>query len=162
MSRNGTKQPIDFRQEALNALKDIDSHEADRRQNQAQVQHKKDKRERRKVYIQCAILIFSVAVILYQSPQLIHATTGTPKPLRSGTHNTDAATDRCIGNLWSVFSQAQLEQVSVTTLTCPLSNTPYQIERKGKSITVKCPNPKKHHLTQIVISTENPIPELIP
>lgn len=105
------------------------------------------------------VLIACLGFIAYQSPRLL-ASFKEPKPARMGTYATDAATDKCIKNLWQLAYELQQGKKGVSqTLVCPASGEPYVIGR-GPNLTIHCPNPGNHGFRSIAVSKNNPVPEL--
>ena len=107
------------------------------------------------------LLVLSLTVVAYQFPALRKALEG-PRPIRQGTSETDAKTDACIGNLWTIAKELQQSGDFDDGLRCPSSGKPYAAEGAGEEITVSCPNPQAHGLTVLSVSRAVPVPEARP
>ncbi|MDF1535837.1 MAG: hypothetical protein P1S46_04955 [bacterium] len=82
----------------------------------------------------------------------------SPQPLRHGTFETDAGTDRCIEELWKISRQLQDKKLSSPMPLCPLSGKPYEVIEVENDTIVNCPNPGEHSLTRLGVSRKKPIP----
>jgi hypothetical protein len=84
------------------------------------------------------------------------------QPLRHGTFETDAVTDRCILKLWKISRQLQDGKLPSPMPLCPLSRKPYDVIEGENDILVTCPNPEEHGLSRLSISWKRPIPLALP
>ncbi len=106
-----------------------------------------------------AVLLACLAVIAYQAPRLITAFR-EPKPVRMGAYATDAATDRCLKNLWRLAGDLQQgKKAPDPTLLCPATDKPYVLA-PGANPEIHCPQPGAHGFRDIVASKKNPVPLL--
>ncbi len=111
--------------------------------------------------LQWIILLVCLVIIAFQVPRLTAALKTDP-PIRQGTNETDAETDRCIANLWLVARLIQDNEEIPEGLVCPLSGKPYVIQYAGDTIIARCPNPEKHGFSEITVSNNVPCPKLKP
>jgi glutamine synthetase adenylyltransferase len=107
----------------------------------------------------CMVSIVSTAIIGLQTPALLDMLKERP-PLRNGTAATDAFTDACINQLWTISSLRQQEQ-TFTHIVEPLSQKPYVTKTIQGETIVECPTPALHGVTALRISDNAPVPEVI-
>ncbi len=105
------------------------------------------------------ILFLCLGVMAYQVPRIGTAFQG-PKPVRMGTSATDAATDKCLNNLWRLGRDLQQGRKGLDqAVVCPVSGKPYAMVA-GSNPEIHCPNPEAHGFRDLVISKRYPVPEL--
>ena len=77
-----------------------------------------------------------------------------------GTYTTDAATDKCIKNLWQLaYELQQGKKGAGENLVCPASGKAYKVI-PGPNPEIHCPNPGRHGFQDVSISKSNPVPTL--
>lgn len=107
-----------------------------------------------------AIFIICAGITLIRIPafqRAFHA----PKPIRVGAYETDARTDACIQNLWQAAKILQERRVPGRELVCPVSGESYKIIKDGNTTLILCPNPEKHRLKNLRLSSKSMVPEVI-
>ena len=80
------------------------------------------------------------------------------RPLRHGTFETDATTDRCIEELWKLSRQLQDGKLPGLLPLCPLSGKGYVLVAEEEDTRINCPNPVEHGLSRLTVSRKRPIP----
>lgn len=105
-------------------------------------------------------LLVCISIIAIQVPKLISAFTKEEKPIRYGTYSTDAQTDQCINNLWSISKVLQEGKLPGKDIVCPASKKPYVMETIAGDIVVRCGNPELHGLKEMRVSKRSPRPEI--
>ena len=103
--------------------------------------------------------IVSFVVLIAQAPPLMQAFQDA-QPIRIGTYDTDAQTDLCIHNLWSISSHFQGSSGLDMDISEPISNAPYTIETHNGEMIVACPNPAAHGLRSLQVRESVPVPEV--
>jgi hypothetical protein len=105
------------------------------------------------------ILLVCLGALAYQGPG-IRAALKEPKPIRMGSYETDAVTDKCIKNLWQIAHLIQQGRPgAVQGIVCPATGKPYVIIQ-GAGTEAHCPNPGGHGFNDILVTKKNPVPEL--
>ncbi|WP_300668665.1 hypothetical protein [Desulfoluna sp.] len=127
---------------------------------QKQQQEKKKKKDYRVIYF--LILGLCVVIIAFQVPRIFALQKENAKPHRLGTTETDRQTDACIDNLWKIVQRLQLDQKELGDYACPLNHKPYILTLENDGYSVECPNAELHGFSHLRITTNKPIPELIP
>jgi len=80
------------------------------------------------------------------------------QPLRTGTYETDAVTDRCIRQLWVLSKQLQENRLPESFPPCPMSGRSYTLVQEEDDIVIRCPTPEEHGLTSLSVSLNSPVP----
>ena len=105
------------------------------------------------------ILLIGLGFLAYQVPRLMTAFK-EPKPIRTGSDQTDELTDQCIQKLWQISHLMQQGRSSdVSGLLCPASKKPYVLVA-GAEWEARCPNPAVHGFRDLLVRKTNPVPEL--
>lgn len=119
-----------------------------------------EKRESRvKLAVLIVVLLVAVGVIIYRIPAFT-AALEDDQPIRKGTYETDAGTDRCISNLWVISKMLGDGDLPDSSIVCPESGKPYTVVEDAVNTTVFCPNPREHGLMEIRVSKMFPCPEV--
>lgn len=112
-----------------------------------------------KLVVLMAVLLVAVGVIIYRVPAFTTALEDN-QPIRKGTYETDAVTDRCISNLWVISKMLGDGNLPDSSIVCPESGKPYTVVEDAVNTTVFCPNPREHGLMEIRVSKMFPRPEV--
>jgi hypothetical protein len=105
------------------------------------------------------LMALCITVIAWQLPVAV-SSIQAEKPLRIGTYRTDAATDACIANLWTIARLLQEDRKPPNTLVCPVSGQPYVSRSLPEGPVYFCPQPERHGLRSLQVSRRNPVPEV--
>ncbi len=87
------------------------------------------------------ILSAAAAISIYISFPELKVALQPVRPIRLGTYDTDAETDKCIENLWMLAGG----RISVNKAVCPASGLKYRTAAEG----FYCPSPEKHGLKEL-------------
>jgi hypothetical protein len=114
------------------------------------------KSKRLRFVLAIALVVFGLAVV-FAWPRLT-ALASIDRPLREGVLDTDATTDTCIENLWTLANQVQETGTADKTITCPASGAPYVTTGSKVAPVIECPNPGEHGLNSLSIAVRDGVP----
>jgi hypothetical protein len=151
----------DFRQAAMDALKDFGKAEAERREEIEARKTEEAKKGNFWVVSRWIILIVCIGITIFQMPKLIAALSEEEKPLRHGTFDTDEQTDQCIRNLWQISKILQEGNMPGDDIICPASQKPFVVVKTKEDVIVRSPNPELYGFKDIRVSKKSPVPEIV-
>lgn len=146
---------------AAEAVSGIDQRLEQKEARKRSDEERRGRREKLWVAAQWGLILVCLAVLAFQAPGAMSAFK-EDKPIRKGTYATDEPTDRCIANLWRVARILQEGKKPGPDIFCPESHRPYGLGAEGEDATARCPNPEKHRVKEIRVSTKRPVPEVTP
>jgi hypothetical protein len=106
------------------------------------------------------LLCVCAALIVWRIPAVVDATTPQP-PLRTGVYTTAGNCDECVANLWTMSVALADSKRAKPALVCPASGAVYVVQAQDAATVVSCPNPEKHDLSSLSISSTVRIPEAV-
>lgn len=149
------------RQAAVQALADIEKDAERLREKKEHEERRKAQRRRLWRFSLGMLLAACLAVMVFQSKQVLSALRQKDRPLRQGSFATDPLADRCVENLWRISARLQRMQPPGSNFVCPASGKPYGLTRKNNNMVVRCPNPGKHGLAELRVDRINPVPKVV-
>ena len=161
MSTNDPSEEKDLKNIALQAAQEFS---ADEVKEQAEREEEKDldqSNDKMWLGIKSLAILICVVFIGIQAPHLYSLSQEAKKPAKTGNFVTDAKTDQCIHNLWLISSQLQRKQSYEQNPVCPLSKSAYVFSTEDEITTARCPNPRSHGFSTILVSNRKPMPLLI-
>ncbi|UCG39025.1 MAG: hypothetical protein JSV00_01965 [bacterium] len=113
--------------------------------------------EKARRMMKVSFLVFAALIMFWRSFVIVPLIK-TERPLRHGTYETDAVTDRCINQLWSLSRNLQEHQMPDVLPGCPKTGIPYTVITEGEDTLIRCPNPEQHNLKSLQVSRFEPVP----
>ena len=114
---------------------------------------------KRKMIVLGVILFACIFAIVISLPKVI-AAFKEKQPIRQGTFETDAQTDKCIGNLWHIAKLLQEGKLPGNDISCPASGKAYEIIKVGEDTVARCANPQLHGCGELSVSRLSPCPQV--
>jgi uncharacterized membrane protein YqjE len=145
--------------QALQAASDHRRLIAQSRVQVAQIEARRERNHRLRVILAWCVILLCTGIVLMRIPVLVNLLQ-SEQPIRNGTQATDALTDACIRNLWHQSALMRQGKSPDASLICPVSRKPYRIVEKGGNLTVACPHPDRHGLTELAVSRNRPTPRV--
>ncbi len=144
---------------AVLAEQDLDSRQAASARNRPDEQHRARSKQRARAAAFWLLGIAAVAVIVWRAP-LVYSAVQPPAPIRIGAQSTNGPANECISNLWTAAGRLPEGTNAADGLTCPASGRPYFVSGNGTAIVISCPNPEKHGLRTLSVSSRTLVPEV--
>lgn len=119
-----------------------------------------DVRPARMRLVRIVLMCVCVALIVWRIPAVVDATTPQP-PLRTGVYTTAGRCDTCVANLWTMSGALAGGTRADAALVCPATGAVYVVRAQDAATIVSCPNPGKHDLSSLSISSAVRIPEAV-
>jgi CheY-like chemotaxis protein len=153
-----------FKSAVETSVEDQAEKEAEQRERGAARESREQKRERRRKVILLTGIGACLLIIAFQlSPFSPRGIGGLrQRPARFGPMATDSKTDQCLNNLWEIARMLQEGEELDPSLKCPASGKPYKVSFERGKIIVRCPTPGRHGVSELLVSKDPPIPEVMP
>lgn len=161
MSTNDPSEEKDLKNIALQAAQDFSADEVKEQADREKKEDQGQSNDKMWLGIKSLVILICLIFIGIQAPYLYSISQEAKKPARTGNYVTDAKTDQCIHNLWLISSQLQRKQSYEHNPVCPLSKSAYVFSTEDEITTARCPNPRNHGFSSILVSNEKPMPLLI-
>ena len=147
---------------AREALSDMDTEREERRAGVNRKKEETAKRRSRRSMLLWGGLVLGLSLMAIQFPKIIKTFYPEYRPVRLGAGNTDQGTDRCLENLWLISRDMQQGKTPGENLVCPVCGRPYRVEETNGNMTVSCPCPRAHGVSGLGVSSDRPVPEVVP